>query len=94
MSKKTAPKGGRFTRALACSLGAAQPLGRKLIDGVELPTPNHAAWIRGKCNRRSHKRPAPSRNCAVGTLAIWQAGRGRRQMNRWRDRNVTEWPTR
>jgi len=73
MSKKTAPKGGRFTRALAYSLGAAQPLGRELIDGVELCAPDHAAWVRGKCNRRSHVnarlakwRACRQRNCGMG----------------------------
>ena len=45
----------RFTHTGTCSsahsLGAAQPLGRKLIVGVELCAPDHAAWIRGKIDR-------------------------------------------
>jgi hypothetical protein len=44
--------------------------------GVELRAPDHAAWIRGKCNGHLHKRAlcAPSHNCAVGTLSTWHTG--------------------
>jgi hypothetical protein len=67
-AKAHRPDGDYFSRGVAASptfvafvrlaygLGAAQPLGRKLIVGVELRAPDHAAWTRGKCNRRSHKR--------------------------------------
>jgi excisionase family DNA binding protein len=60
------------------TLPATQPVGRKLMVGVELRVPDHAAWIRGKCNGHLHKRApcAPSHNCAVGTLSTWQAGGG------------------
>jgi hypothetical protein len=52
--------------------GAVQPVGRKLIGGVELSAPDHAAWIRGNCNRRCHERAvcAPSHNCAAGGFGI------------------------
>jgi hypothetical protein len=63
--------GRKLPTSVAPTLGAAQPVGRKLIVGVELCAPDHGASIRGKCNRRSHKRAvcAPPRNCAVGTVA-------------------------
>jgi len=62
---------------LALAIGAVQPVRRKLIGGVELSAPDHAAWIRGNCNRRCHERAvcAPSHNCAAGGVGIWQADR-------------------
>jgi hypothetical protein len=80
-----------LTHRLAPTLPATQPVGRKLIVGVELRAPDHAAWIRGKCNRHLHKRAvcAPSHNCALGTLSTWQAGGGTRKMMLRNNREVT-----
>jgi hypothetical protein len=64
------------------------------MGGVELIAPDHAAWIRGNCNRRCHKRAvcAPSHNCAAGGFGIGQADRCSGHMTRRHDWRVSLGP--